>query len=272
MGMDMDTDKGDTRKEPIKKRGKVYIVGSGPGDAGLLTIKALKAIQEADVILYDRLVSEDVLALIPSHVERVYVGREVGDDYKHQDATNRLMLKYASEGRCVVRLKGGDPFIFGRGGEEAEFLAEHGVEFEIVPGITSAIAVPAYAGIPLTHRAYSSSVAIVTGHEDAMKRTQTVDVASVARAVDTLVVLMGVSSLKDMVHRLLESGMAGDTGIAIIEYGTVQGRQRVTISSIGHVLDHAGDVRPPAVIVIGRVVQLAERLRWYRGGEYRYFR
>lgn len=253
-------------------KGKVYIVGAGPGDPGLLTLKALKVIEHADVVLYDRLVSDGVLALIPEHVEKVYVGREVGDDYTHQDATNRLMLKYASEDRVVVRLKGGDPFIFGRGGEEAEFLAEHGVEFEIVPGVTSAIAAPAYAGIPLTHRAYSSSLAIVTGHEDAMKDEQSVDIAGIAMAVDTLVVLMGISNLKGMVDTLLGNGMEEDTGIAIVEYGTVKGKQRVTISNLKNILEHASDVRPPAVIVIGRTVELADKLRWYKDGIYRSFR
>ncbi len=254
------------------KKGKVYIVGSGPGDPGLLTLKALKVIEQADVVLYDRLVSDDILALIPEHVERIYVGRDVGDDYAHQDTTNTLMLKYAKEGKMVVRLKGGDPFIFGRGGEEAEFLREHGVEFEIVPGITSAIGAPAYAGIPLTHRSYSSSLAIVTGHEDAMKDRQRVDIVGIARAVDTIVVLMGVSNLKSIVDTLLTNGMQEDTGIAIIEYGTIRGKQRVTISDLKHVLDDAGDVKPPAVIVIGGTVKLAEKLRWYKEGVYRLFR
>lgn len=254
-----------------RAKGKVYIIGSGPGDPELLTVKALRMLQEADVVLYDRLVSDAVLAMVPEHVEKVYVGRDVGDDYTHQDATNRLMLRYANEGKTVVRLKGGDPFIFGRGGEEAEFLAEHGIEFEVVPGITSAIAAPAYAGIPLTHRAYSSSLAIVTGHEDAMRERQRVDIASIARHVDTLVIMMGVSNLKSIVDTLLSSGIEGERGIAIVEYGTVKGRQRVTISDLRNILEHAGDVRPPAVIVIGRTVHLAERLRWYREGIYRSF-
>ncbi|MEM0029368.1 MAG: uroporphyrinogen-III C-methyltransferase [Candidatus Nitrosocaldus sp.] len=252
-------------------KGKVYIVGAGPGDPGLLTIKALKVIEQADVVLYDRLVSDGVLGFIPEHVEKVYVGREVGDDYAHQDTTNMLMLKYAREGKMVVRLKGGDPFIFGRGGEEAEFLVEHGIEFEIIPGITSAIAAPAYAGIPLTHRAYSSSLAIITGHE-AMKDKHGIDIAGIAKAVDTLVVLMGVSNLKDTVDTLLSNGIAEDTPIAIVEYGTIKDKQRVTISTLKKIVEYARDVRPPAVIVIGRTVDLAERLRWYKECKYRSFR
>ncbi|MEO9364953.1 MULTISPECIES: uroporphyrinogen-III C-methyltransferase [Candidatus Nitrosocaldus] len=251
--------------------GKVYIVGAGPGDPGLLTIKALKVIEQADVVLYDRLVSDGVLGFIPEHVEKVYVGREVGDDTTHQDTTNMLMLKYAREGKKVVRLKGGDPFIFGRGGEEAEFLVEHGIEFEIVPGITSAIAAPAYAGIPLTHRAYSSSLAIITGHE-ATKDKHGIDIAGIAKVVDTLVVLMGISNLKDIVDTLLSNGIAEDTPIAIVEYGTVKDKQRVTISTLKNIVEYARDVRPPAVIVIGRTVDLAEKLRWYKGCKYRSFR
>ncbi|GBC73064.1 Uroporphyrinogen-III C-methyltransferase [archaeon HR04] len=251
--------------------GKVYIVGAGPGDPGLLTIKALKVIEQADVVLYDRLVSDGVLGFIPEYVEKVYVGREVGDDPTHQDTTNMLMLKYAREGKKVVRLKGGDPFIFGRGGEEAEFLVEHGIEFEIVPGVTSAIAAPAYAGIPLTHRAYSSSLAIITGHE-ATKDKHGIDIAGIAKAVDTLVVLMGISNLKDIVDTLLSNGIADDTPIAIVEYGTVKDKQRVTISTLKKIVEYARDVRPPAVIVIGRTVDLAERLRWYKGCRYRSFR
>ncbi len=251
--------------------GKVYIVGAGPGDPGLLTIKALKVIEQADVVLYDRLVSDGVLGFIPEHVEKVYVGREVGDDTTHQDTTNMLMLKYAREGKKVVRLKGGDPFIFGRGGEEAEFLVEHGIEFEIVPGVTSAIAAPAYAGIPLTHRAYSSSLAIITGHE-ATKDKHGIDIAGIAKVVDTLVVLMGISNLKDIVDTLLSNGIAEDTPIAIVEYGTVKDKQRVTISTLKNIVEYARDVRPPAVIVIGRTVDLAERLRWYKGCKYRSFR
>jgi uroporphyrin-III C-methyltransferase len=174
------------------------------------------------------------------------------------------MLDYALKGKNVVRLKGGDPFIFGRGGEEAEFLADNGIEFEIVPGVTSAIAVPAYAGIPLTHRALSSSIAIVTGHEDAMREESRVDIASIAGNVDTLIILMGISNLKDIINTLL-TVLDGDTEIAVIEKGTTE-EQRVVISRLRIIRDKVdeADIKPPAVIVIGKVVRLAERLQWFR--------
>ncbi len=246
-----------------KGKGKVFIVGAGPGDIGLLTLRALEVIKSADVILYDRLVSKDVIELAVN-AEKVYVGRDVGDDYRHQEHTNRLMLDYALKGKNVVRLKGGDPFIFGRGGEEAKFLADNGIEFEIVPGVTSAIAVPAYAGIPLTHRALSSSIAIVTGHEDALRQESRVDIASIAGSVDTLVILMGISNLKDMIDTLL-TVLDGDTEIAVIEKGTTE-EQRVIISRLRIIKDEVDEagIKPPAVIVIGKVVRLAERLQWFR--------
>ena len=246
-----------------KGKGKVFIVGAGPGDIGLLTLRALEVIKAADVILYDRLVSKDIIELAVN-AEKVYVGRDVGDDYRHQDHTNRLMLDYVLRGKNVVRLKGGDPFIFGRGGEEAEFLADNGIEFEIVPGVTSAIAVPAYAGIPLTHRALSSSIAIVTGHEDALRQERRVDIASIAGSVDTLIILMGISNLKDIIDTLL-TVLDGDTEIAVIEKGTTE-EQRVIISRLRIIRDEVDKtgIKPPAVIVIGKVVRLAERLQWFR--------
>jgi uroporphyrin-III C-methyltransferase len=244
-------------------KGKVFIVGAGPGDVGLLTLRALEVIKSADVILYDRLVSKDILALAVN-AEKVYVGREVRDDYKHQEYTNKLMLDYALKGKKVVRLKGGDPFIFGRGGEEAEFLADNGIEFEIVPGVTSAIAAPAYAGIPLTHRALSSSVAIVTGHEDPYKQEHRVNIAKIASSVDTLVILMGISNIKSIVDELLASKIEKDREVAIIENATTP-EQRVTIARLEDIvrLVEERNVRPPAVIVIGKVVSLAGKLNWY---------
>ncbi|HXX06225.1 MAG TPA: uroporphyrinogen-III C-methyltransferase, partial [Candidatus Bathyarchaeia archaeon] len=156
-------------------KGKVFIVGAGPGDPKLITMKAVEVIKDADIVLYDRLVSKKIIAMIPKKTERVYVGRNVGDDYKHQDVTNQLMVQYAKKRKNVVRLKGGDPFIFGRGGEEAEFLKDNKIKYEIIPGITSGIGSAEYSGIPLTHRDYASSVAFVTGHEDAKKSTETVN-------------------------------------------------------------------------------------------------
>jgi len=244
-------------------KGKVYIVGSGPGDAGLLTLKALDLIKSADIVLYDRLVSDDILKMIPSNVQKVYVGRNVGDDYAHQEETNKLMVNHAKDGRKVVRLKGGDPFIFGRGGEEAEFLRENDIEFEIVPGISSASASPAYAGIPLTHRLLSSSVAIVTGHEDAKKDELTVRWKELASAVDTIVVLMGMGRLKQIVNDLVGAGMSKDTDVAIIESGTTK-EQKVLLGNLSNIVDKVknSNIKPPAIIVIGKVASLSEKLDW----------
>jgi len=246
-----------------KMKGKVYIVGAGPGDPGLLTLKALDLIRGADVVLYDRLVSEQILSMIPSNVEKQYVGRNVGDDYTHQNETNQLMLKHAKEGKSIVRLKGGDPFVFGRGGEEAEFLKENGIDFEIVPGLSSAIASPAYAGIPLTHRSLSSSVAIVTGHEDAQKDEPVVKWKELANAVDTIVILMGMERLEQIVNELLSGGASKDTEVAIIESGTTQ-RQKVLLGSLANIVGKVkgSSIRPPAIIVIGKVASLAEKLDW----------
>ena len=244
-------------------KGKVYIVGAGPGDAGLFTLKALDLIRSADIVLYDRLESDDILKMIPSNIEKVYVGRNVGDDYSHQDETNKLMVDHAKDGKKVVRLKGGDPFIFGRGGEEAEFLRENGIEFEIVPGISSATASPAYAGIPLTHRLFSSSVAIVTGHEDAKKEELTVRWKELANAVDTIVVLMGMGRLKQIANDLVSAGMSKDTEVAIIESGTTKD-QKILLGNLSNIVDKvkSSDIKPPAIIVIGKVASLAEKLDW----------
>jgi len=244
-------------------KGKVYIVGAGPGDPSLLTLKALDLIKSADIVLYDRLVSDGILKMIPSHVQKVYVGRNISDDYAHQEETNKLMVQHAKDGRNVVRLKGGDPFIFGRGGEEAEFLRENGIDFEIVPGIPSATASPAYAGIPLTHRLLSSSVAIVTGHEDAKKDELAVRWKELAGAVDTIVVLMGMGRLKQIVDDLVDAGMSKDTEVAIIESGTTK-EQKVLLGNLDNIVDKVKDsgIRPPAIIVIGKVAGLAEKLNW----------
>ncbi len=252
--------KGD-KKGKRNRNGKVYIVGGGPGDIGLLTLKAYYLLTSADVVLYDRLVGEDILKIVPSTAKKVYVGRSVGDDYSHQEDTNRLMLRYAEGGKKVVRLKGGDPFVFGRGGEEAEFLRESGIETEIVPGISSATGSPAYAGIPLTHRLFSSSVAIVTGHEDAKKSEPAVRWRKLASAADTIVILMGMGRLGRIVDELVGAGLDEDMDVAIIESGTT-GRQRILLGNLGNIVGRArkSRIKPPAIIVIGRVVSLAKKL------------
>jgi uroporphyrin-III C-methyltransferase len=248
----------------VKGSGKVYICGAGPGDPGLATVRAMELLRICDVVLYDRLVSKEIISQIPDKTEKVYVGRSVGDPTGHQDSTNELMVKYAKQGKSVLRLKGGDPFIFGRGAEEAQYLLEHGILFEIVPGITSAIASPAYAGIPLTHRKHSSSVAIVTGHEEAEKDESAVNWEKLAGAVDTIVVMMGIGQLDRICRDLRKAGMKKSTKVAVVESGTT-GRQRTVtgnLETINRMVKKA-QIRPPAVIVIGRVTGLESQLAWF---------
>src|SRR5262245_12197160 len=202
------------------KKGRVFICGAGPGDPKLVTLRALELLKTCDIVLYDRLVGKEIVDQIPDGIEKVYVGRTVGDPTTHQDSTNELMVKYARKGKSVLRLKGGDPFIFGRGAEEAEYLIKHQIKFEIVPGITSALASPAYAGIPLTHRRHSSSVAIVTGHEGMEKDEPAIKWAQLADAVDTIVVLMGMGQLDQISKDLIKSGMKKSTKVAIVASGT----------------------------------------------------
>jgi uroporphyrin-III C-methyltransferase len=246
------------------KKGKVFICGAGPGDPKLITLRAAELLKACDVILYDRLVNREIIEQIPADAEKIYVGRMVGDPTTHQDETNELMVNYAKKGKSVLRLKGGDPFIFGRGAEEAEFLIKHSIEYEIVPGITSAIASPAYAGIPLTHREYSSSVAIVTGHEDAEKDRAAVRWQRLAGTVDTIVVLMGISRLEQISNDLLKAGMEKDTEVAIVESGTTDKQKiiRGTIQTIADVAEKT-HLKPPAVIVIGKVAGL-KQLQWFK--------
>ncbi len=246
------------------KKGKVFICGGGPGDPKLITVRAMELLKSCDVVLYDRLVGKEIIDQIPAGTEKVYVGRTVGQPTTHQDRTNELMVKYAEKGKNVMRLKGGDPFIFGRGAEEAEYLIKRGIEFEIVPGITSAIASPAYAGIPLTHRRYSSSVAIVTGHEDAEKDELVVKWDKLAGAVDTIVVLMGIGKVDQISRDLMNAGMKKGTKIAIVASGTTDKQKivRGTLATIASVAKKAG-VKPPAVIVIGKVAGL-DNLEWFK--------
>jgi len=246
------------------KKGRVFICGAGPGDPKLITLRALELLKTCDAVLYDRLVSKEIIDQIPKGAEKVYVGRTVGDPATHQDRTNELMAKHAKKGKNVLRLKGGDPFIFGRGAEEAEYLIRHGIKFEIVPGITSAIASPAYAGIPLTHRRLSSSVAIVTGHEGAEKDELAVRWDRLAGAVDTIVVLMGIGQIDQISRDLVKAGMKKSTRVAIVASGTTD-KQRIvrgTLATIAGIAKEA-HVKPPAVIVIGKVAGL-DSLEWFR--------
>jgi uroporphyrin-III C-methyltransferase len=244
---------------------KVYICGAGPGDPELITVKGYRLLSKCDVVLYDRLVSKRLVEKIPSTIKKIYVGRYVGrGSCRHQTKTNKLMATYALRGKNVLRLKGGDPLIFGRGGEEAEYLRRHNVKFELVPGISSAIAAPAYAGIPLTHRRYSSSMAFVTGHEDERKKHSDVDLKAIASAVDTIVILMGVEKIGKIVQKLRSGGLKGKTKVAIIEKGTTDD-QRVIVGDLDNITKRAMKykVGAPAVIVVGAVVSFSSRLRWF---------
>ena len=243
--------------------GKVTLVGAGPGDPGLLTQKGLEALQGADVVVYDRLVSPEILALMPETAQQIDVGKQAARHPVPQEEINRILLEKAQAGHNVVRLKGGDPFLFGRGGEELELLAAHGVAFEEVPGITSAIAAPAYAGIPVTHRDCCSSLHIVTGHQRAGKELD-VDFEALVRTKGTLVFLMGVSALGAIVAGLLGAGMDRDTPAAVVERGTTPAQRRISapLGDLPAAAEAAGVVSP-AVIVVGGVCALAEQFDWF---------
>jgi len=243
--------------------GKVFIVGAGPGDPKLITLKAVEVIKSSDVVLYDRLVSKKIVAMIPKKAEKLYVGRDVGDDYKHQDTTNVMMVKFAKKNKNVVRLKGGDPFIFGRGGEEAEFLRKHKVKYEIIPGITSGMGSAEYSGIPLTHRNYASSVVFVTGHEDAKKKEGVVDWKRLGKAVDTIVIMMGLSRLEIISKKLISGGLNRNTPVAVIQNGTTDEHKMIkgTLSNISEKVKEA-KIKPPTIIIVGKVVKLSDKIGW----------
>ncbi|WP_141550925.1 uroporphyrinogen-III C-methyltransferase [Bacillus sp. AFS041924] len=241
--------------------GEVYLVGAGPGDVDLITVKGLKCIQNADVIIYDRLVNKELLDYAKETVELIYAGKLPNYHALKQETINAFLVKYAKKGKNVVRLKGGDPFIFGRGGEEAAYLVERGVSFEIVPGITSGIAAPAYAGIPVTHRDYSSSFAFVTGH---CKEEDTVKWAALAKGIDTLAIYMGVNNLPYIRHQLISNGKHQDTPVALIHYGTTE-QQRTVISTLKNVLldVEKEKITNPSMIIVGEVVCLHHQLQWF---------
>ncbi len=243
---------------------QVYICGAGPGNPKLLTIRALELINFVDVILYDRLIGQEIINLFPEQTEKVYVGRNIGDPTTHQDKTNDLMLEYVKKGKKVLRLKGGDPFIFGRGGEEAEFLKENSIKYEIVPGITSGIGAANYSGIPLTHRKYGSSVAFVTGHEDPEKKTPEVKWEKLFDAVNTVVIYMGTEKLDTIIEKIRKSdNVDEDTGVAIIENCTLR-TQKVITGKLNNIVRKAKEqsIKPPAIIIIGDVVNLNEKIQW----------
>ena len=245
--------------------GKVWLVGAGPGDRGLFTIKGLEVLQDAEVVVYDALIGDAVLALIPDQAEKINVGKRAGNHRMVQEQINTTLLEQALAGKKVVRLKGGDPFLFGRGGEELELLIENNIPYEIVPGVTSAFAVPAYNGIPVTHRDFTSSVHIITGHRRSSDNMDSVgiDYQALVRTRGTLIFLMGLSTLPVIMRGLLDAGISPDTPAAVLERGTTAGQRRVlaTVSSLEEETDRAG-IKAPAIIVVGEVCRLAESFAW----------
>lgn len=243
--------------------GVVYLVGAGPGDPKLITIRAVELIKKADVVLYDRLVSKKIISMIPKKTKKFYVGRDVGDDYKHQDSTNQLMVKYARSHKHIVRLKGGDPFIFGRGGEEAEYLRRYKIKFEIIPGITSGIGSAVYSGIPLTHRKYSSSVVFVTGHEDPQKLKSPVKWKTLAKSAETIVVMMGLSRMGTISKELVAGGLVKTTPVAVIQNGTSE-KHRMIVGTLANIAQKIKEnkIMPPSIIIIGNVVKLHKTVGW----------
>ncbi|ABW68865.1 uroporphyrin-III C-methyltransferase [Desulfosudis oleivorans Hxd3] len=245
-------------------KGKVYLVGAGPGDPALITLRGLECIRMADVVVYDYLAADQLLHHRSENAEVIYVGKKGGDHTLSQNKINDLIVEKAEQGLVVTRLKGGDPFIFGRGGEEAEILAARNIPFEIVPGVTSAIAAPAYAGIPLTHREHTTSVSFITGHEDPTKEQSTIHWQALAETGGTLVFLMGVKNLSFIVDRLMEHGRPGTTPAALVRWGTTPMQQTVT-GTLDTIVDRvkAAGLQAPCIIVIGGVVNLRETIAWF---------
>ena len=243
--------------------GKVWLVGAGPGDVGLFTMKGKEILEKAEVVVYDSLVGQGILSQIPSSARLINVGKRANHHTMPQEEINQVLLKEAQAGSRVVRLKGGDPFLFGRGGEELELLAEHGIPYEVVPGVTSPISVPAYNGIPVTHRDFTSSLHIITGHKRAGKEYD-IDFEALVRTRGTLVFLMGIASLGDICAGLLKGGMDADMPAAVLQKGTTAGQKRVvaTVGTLKAEVDRQG-IETPAIIVVGKVCTLADEFSWY---------
>ncbi|MBN3555506.1 uroporphyrinogen-III C-methyltransferase [Fictibacillus nanhaiensis] len=243
--------------------GKVYLVGAGPGDPGLITVKGLRCIQEADVILYDRLVNKELLSYARPDCDLIYCGKLPNYHFMKQETINSFLVKHAQKGKVVTRLKGGDPFVFGRGGEEAETLAKSRIPFEVIPGITSGIAAPAYAGIPVTHRNIASSFAVVTGHrkkgeEDELKWE------SLANGIDTLAIYMGVGNLGYICEQLTRHGKSKETPVALVEWGSLENQRTVTgtLDTIEEIVVKE-QIENPSMIIVGEVVRLRSELKWF---------
>lgn len=244
---------------PLDHRGEVVLVGAGPGDAGLLTLKGLQQIQQADVVVYDRLVSDDIMNLVRRDADRVFVGKRAGYHCVPQEEINQILLREAQQGKRVVRLKGGDPFIFGRGGEELETLCHAGIPFSVVPGITAASGCSAYSGIPLTHRDYAQSVRLVTGH---LKTGGELDWSNLAAEKQTLVFYLGLNQAATIQQQLIAHGMQADMPVAIVENGTAV-NQRVVDGQLTQLGELAQQMASPALIIVGRVVGLRDKLNWF---------
>jgi uroporphyrin-III C-methyltransferase len=243
--------------------GKVYLTGAGPGDIELLTIKALLVIKDADVIIYDRLANPDILEHAKDGCEFVYVGKEDGRHIMPQDDINEVIYQNALKYEKVVRLKGGDPFVFGRGGEEAQYLYERNIKFDIIPGITSAISAPAYAGIPVTHRGVAVSFRVVTGHESPNKKESQIPWENF-KTNDTIIFLMGLHNLAKISKKLQEVGKPADYPCAVISKGTTN-EQSVVVGTLGDIVTKAKDAQTPALIIVCEVVKLREQLKWFEG-------
>src|SRR5438067_11427630 len=245
------------------KGGKVYLVGAGPGDLGLVTLRAKECIERADVVVYDHLANPEMLGWTRDDAEIIYAGKKAGEHALSQEEINKLLVEKASAGKEVVRLKGGDPFVFGRGAEEAKAIVDAGIAFEIVPGITSAIAGPAYAGIPVTHRAENSHVTFFTGHEDPSKTKSAIDYAALAKLGGTQVMLMGVERIEAIAKKMLANGVRRDLPVALVRWATT-GKQQALVGTLENIAQRAAEAgfEPPAVAVFGEVVDLRKDLKW----------
>ncbi len=247
----------------MQKQGKVYLIGAGPGDPGLITLKAVKCLNMADIIVYDYLVNTKLLEHKKADAEVIYVGKKSGQKEMSQEKINRLLIKYAKKGNIVARLKGGDPFIFGRGAEEAIELRENSIDFEIIPGVSSFYSVPEYAGIPPTHRDVSSTLAVITGHEDPAKSRSTIPWSSLAK-ISTVIFLMGIRNLSEIVNRMKKSGKKASTPIAVITWGTYPTQQTIT-GTLKDIIEKSNEaeVDPPGIIIIGEVVKYRDQIKWF---------
>jgi uroporphyrin-III C-methyltransferase len=243
----------------------VALVGAGPGDPGLITVKGRDYLQQADAVVYDHLVCTELLEYAPHTATQIYVGKKCGKHIKSQNEINQILIHEALSGGRVVRLKGGDPFIFGRGSEECQALREHGILFEIVPGVSALAAVPAYAGIPITARDRSPSFLAVTGHEHNDKETPEVDWAAIARIKTTIVIFMGILRIREICHTLIQHGRHPEIPVAVIQWGTIANKQQTLLGNLSNIADKLSEtnLKPPGLIVIGEVVHLHDQLHWF---------